>query len=317
VSLALRLANAQRRPVTWDQIRDEVAGYPDDQDYDAFIRMFERDKDALKRMGFAIEVTDDSAYRLEPSETYASAVELSAREAAAVSVAATALLADESFPHAAALRLALAKISAELRTAPIPAAAHLADEDPGRQGASAAALWAAMDARKTVTFGYTNSRGESAPHAVEPWGIFLHDGRWYAVGRDTSKGEVRTYAVARMKDVSVNDARPKHPDFVRPDDFDIQSFIRLPFQYGPAADEFEAEILFDASSAWRAVAVTAGSGVLSSQPDGSATWRVVARSRERLLRFAIENGPGLSVVSPQGLLGEMRAGLERVAADHG
>jgi len=314
VNLALYLADAAA-PVPHARIRAEVAGYPAEQDDAAFARMFERDKDLLRDAGFAIEVDERGNYWLDREATFAASVEFSAEEAAAIQAAGSALVDDPSFPFAADLRLALAKVSSGKAEGGVPAVARLADEDAERQGETAALLSAASAARKRVTFGYTNSLGVFAPHEVEPYGLFLHDGRWYLVGRDTGLDQTRTYAVARMRDASANAVRPKAPDFERPADFDVRTFVRLPFQYGPPAEEFEATVFFDASAAWRAEAVTGGEGRL--RPDGNEfAWHIRARSPERLVRFVLENGPGLRLVAPTSLATLERAGLEAVIRAH-
>jgi len=316
VNLALYLA-AARGPVTAEQVRSEVFGYPGDQDDAAFIRMFERDKVELKRMGFAIDGDTEGLYRLNAAATYAQEVDLTPAEVAAVRLAGTSLLDDPSFPFAEDLRLALAKVAAEVETGGVPAGTRLADELPERQGESVSALSGAAAARKTVTFGYTNSLGFSAPHEVEPYGLFLHDGRWYLVGRDVAKDQTRTYTVARMDALSVNSQRPAHPDFERPDGFDVAAYIRLPFQYGAPSDEFEAELRFDPASAWRARMLASGQGTLAEEPNGALAWRVRARSAERLARFALENGPGIRVVAPPEAVARLRSGLAEAVRLHG
>ena len=317
VNLALFLA-AAREPVSAEDIRAEVQGYAPGQADEAFKRQFERDKDDLRTAGFVIltDVENEGLYRLDRSATFAAPLDLTAREAAAVRAAATALLDDASFPFSADLHLAMAKISSAIDSGDVPAAARLADEDPGQQGSIVAQLAEAAGHRKSVGFGYTNSYGASAPHKVEPYGLFLHDGRWYLVGRDTAKDEPRTYTVARMSDVSVNPGRPKSPDFERPDGFDVARFVRLPFQYGPTASEFEALIRFDASALWRADSLSAGHGVV--EPNGSgAVWRVLAHSQPRLLQFVLDNGPGLELVGPPEAVGALQSGLEEVLRIHG
>lgn len=316
VNLALYLA-AAREPVTAEQVRADVFGYPADQDDAAFIRMFERDKVELKRMGFVVDGDSEGLYRLNAAATYAKEVDLTPTEAAAVRVASVSLLDDPSFPFTEDLRLALAKVVAEVETGDVPAGARLADENPERQGALVSALSGAAAAFKRVTFGYTNSLGISAPHEVEPYGLFLHDGRWYLVGRDTAKDEIRTYTVARMESVVVNPGRPAHPDFERPGGFDVAGYIRLPFQYGDPAAEFEAVMRIEPAAAWRARALASGQGVLTEDADGGFTWRVGARSAARLLRFAIENGPGVSVTGPPQLTERLRTGLAEAVRLHG
>ena len=143
VNLALFLAAAPV-PVTAERIRAEVLGYPEGQDDAAFLRMFERDKDDLKRMGFVVDGDAEGYYRLDSSATYAAAIELTPPETSALRIAGAALADDPSFPFAADLRLALAKISAEVDACDPPVSARLADEDPQRQGETVAVLSSAV-----------------------------------------------------------------------------------------------------------------------------------------------------------------------------
>lgn len=316
VNLALFFADA-RGPVNRQQIRKSVAGYPPEQDEDAFLRMFERDKDALKGFGFVLGADEAGNYSLDARATYAAKLDLDPAETAAVTAVATAVLGDASFPFADDLRMALAKVTAQLETGNVRACARLADEEPARQGDVIALLTGAATARKRVSFGYTNSLGATAPHEIEPYGVFLHDGRWYVVGRDAEKDDVRTYAVARLTNPVTNARTPKSPDFERPADFDVASFVRLPFQYGSPSEEFVAEIRIDASAAWRLEPLTRGRGSLEQQPYGDLLWRVSARSLSRLVRFAFENGPGLIVQGPPEAARAAREGLAKVVAIHG
>ena len=317
LNLALYLADA-REPVTAARIRADVAGYapPSEQDEAAFLRMFERDKDQLRTAGFLIEGDERGRYLLDRARTFAAPLELTAEETAAVRAAGTAMLGDPSFPYAEDLRLALAKLATGIDTDAVAAAARLADEDPARQGATVAALSAAASRGKRARFAYTNSYDASAPHEIEPYGLFLHDGRWYAVGLDVARDEVRTYAVARIGELAVDTARPATRDFERPDDFDVKRYVMLPFQYGPAAEEFEAVLRFEPEVAWRAEGLAAGQGELASDNAGALAWRIPARSRQRLLRFVVEHGPGVSIVAPADLADELRASLKEVAALH-
>lgn len=315
VNLALYFADA-KGPVTAEKIRSQVAGYPEDQDAVAFGRMLERDKDELRRSGFTI-VFDDATqvYSLDRSATFSATLELSGEEAAAITAAGSALVDDPSFPFAADLRLALAKIGTALDSGDVSAAILLADEDPARQASFVADLADAAVRGKTARFGYTNSHGASAPHEVDPYGLFLHDGRWYLVASDRALDEVRTYAVARMTDLSINPSAPKTPDFERPADFEVAGFIRLPFQYGPASEAFDAVLRFPEGHEWRTRSLTAGQGRIEAGEEG-ATWHIEARSPERLLRFVVENGPGIELLEPADLAVRLRIAMTEVEALH-
>lgn len=290
INLALYLAGS-RTAVTAEDCRANVIGHPADQDDAAFFRMFERDKETLRAAGLPIEVDRDGdieAYRLDAS-AFATPIPLSETERAALSAAGAAMLSDPSFPLAEDLRYALAKVAS---TAEVPlAAGRLTDESPEQQGEAAAALTGAITARKRVTFGYTSLAGRGGTREVDPYGLFLREGRWYLVGRDVVRDEARTYALTRMSDLSVNAARPKAPDFERPPYFDITSFVLLPFQYGPASTDIT--LRFAPSAAWRAERLAAGQGSLESQPDGGVLWRVAVADTDRLLRWMVENGPGI------------------------
>jgi predicted DNA-binding transcriptional regulator YafY len=313
VNLALHLAGATGT-VTAAQIRESVFGYPADQDEVAFKRMLERDKDDLRSSGFVIVSDDEGNYRLDRAATYVSSLTLAPEEAAAVRAAGTAALRDPSFPFAADLRLALAKVAAEVRGAGVDAASRLADESPEHQGSMVAELSSAARSCKRATFSYTDSAGRTRSRTVEPYGLFLHDGRWYLVGNDVAKQKTRTFAVTRMADVLVNAAAPKTPDFERPPGFDVGRFVRLPFQFG-AEQEFEAVLRFDATHAWRAESLAAGHGSLEHDGDG-ALWRVRARSAAGLCRFVIENGPGIAIVAPAEVRALLAAGVAHAEARH-
>jgi len=314
VNLAMYLA-AAREPVTADQVRAEVDGYPEDQDDAAFLRMFERDKDDLRASGFALTSDAEGQYAIDAEATFASSVSIAPDEAAVLHAVGGALLEDPGFPFGEDLRLALSKLATAVDPPDAPVRTLLTDEAAAAQGHAAAQLNGAVAARKRVSFGYTNSRGERHSHEVEPYGLFLRDGRWYVVGRDVVRDDVRVYAAVRIENLSVNPSAPKTTDFERPRDFDVASFIALPFQYG--SEETEGCLHILPSEAWRAPALAGGSGSLEALPDGSVEWRVTVRDSRRLLTWIVENGPGIVPISPTRLAEEMAAALQEVADLHG
>ncbi len=312
VNLALFLAK-NRGFVSAEQLRAEGLGYPEDQDSAAFLRMFERDKEALRAAGIAIEIDEDERYRIDRAGTFAGEVTLSAAETATIRTAVAALASDASFPFADDLAIALAKLG-QGAPAPVPVATALADEDPGAQGSSAAIAAEAISARKLLSFDYTNAKGQSRPHEVAPYGIFFREGRWYLVGLDTSMGAIRVYALKRATGIKMNSDAPKTPDFERPEGFAVADFSLLPFQYGD--DTVEAVVRFSAEDAWRAPRLSGGNGVVEPQPDGTALWRVPAGDLRALASWCVEHGPGITPVSPPLLAETLRVGLTEVLARH-
>lgn len=303
-----------RTPVSAARIRDEVPGYPAGQADEAFLRMLERDKDTLRSFGFVIEATPEGLYRLDGRATFAASLTLDPEEAAALRVVCDALIDDPSFPLAEDLRFALLKLSITGGVDEEQGLSRLADESPETQGEHVAVLEAAIRARKHTSFDYTNMHGESKRHDVEPYGLFAHSGRWYLVARDTALDQIRTYAVARAKSPVVNSSKPRQPDFERPAGFDVASFSALPFQYG-TDQPTPFELGFSGSAARHAEALAMGKGSLSPAADGF-TWRVDVRDPDRLLKWVVENGPGISILTPEMERARLTALLADVARDH-
>lgn len=321
VNLALYLASA-RHPVSAREIATEVAGYPHGQSIVAFGRMFERDKDDLRRSGFVIEVDrsdETERYRFDPDATFSGTVQLGPVETVELRAAAAAMLADPSFPYTDDLRLALAKITAAAE-GPIGSASAIgasmsADEDPVAQGAAVAELTDAIAARKRASFSYTGATGRVSRRRVEPWGLFARDGRWYLVAMDPEADGTRVFAITRIGDLEIESSRPKSPDFDRPSDFDVRTWMLMPFQYG--AQTHEAVLRLTGAAARRAAALASGQGSLSRSADGSVIWRVPVSDETLLAGWIASNGPGIHVVAPPSLRDALESGLRRVVALHG
>lgn len=316
VNLALLLAST-RQPITAAQCRAAGLGYPDGQDDAAFIRMFERDKDVLRAAGLVIDVTsvgDAEAYLLDAEATYARPIELAPDEVAAIRAVAVALAEDRDFPFQTDLIRALGKLGASTHEGPL-ATTQVADQAAAGQSLYARALAEAVQTRKTVTFGYTNARGESRKRTVDPYGVFFRGGVWYVAGRDRDANEIRTFAVGRIRELDVNPLRPHTPDFERPAGFDVREHERLPFEFGE--NTVTARIRFESDVAWRAESLARGRGRLTMLPDGSAVWTVEAADLARLAAWLVDEGPGILPVDPPELVEALGDGLRAVVSAHG
>ncbi|MDO8880449.1 MAG: WYL domain-containing protein [Coriobacteriia bacterium] len=316
VNLALYLASS-RVPVTANECRSAGLGYPDEQDDATFLRMFERDKDALRAAGLVITVDrDDEAesYRIDAAATFARPVELAPDELAAVRAVAAALSADPGFPFTDDLALALGKLGTAGVAGPL-ATADLPDDTGDAQSHHARTIAEAVQTRKTLTFGYTNTAGEQKQHTVDPYGVFFREGNWYLIGCDRDLDAVRTYAIGRVAALGVNAGRPRTPDFERPADFDVTRHERLPFEYG--LEQVAAQVRFEPDVAWRAERLARGRGTLRELADGSALWDVEAGDLERLATWIIDEGPAIHAVGPPELVYILETGLRAVADAHG
>jgi proteasome accessory factor B len=198
LSLVVCLLSA-RRYLTAAQIRDAVPGYP--ESFDAFKRMFERDKDELRELGIPLETgtktggDEELGYRISQQAYELPDIRLEPDEAAVLGLAARVWRRAElaGAAEGALLKLRAAGIEAEDLTQP--------GIEPRLQTGEAAfgPLWEAVRDRRPVSFGYL-AAGRSTPQhrQLEPWGVVNRRGRWYVVGRDRDRREQRVFRLSRI-----------------------------------------------------------------------------------------------------------------------
>jgi proteasome accessory factor B len=193
-----------RRSLTAEQIRQAVAGYPDQPE--AFKRMFERDKEELRELGIPLETgaispvdEDVTGYRVQRQAYELPELRLEPDEAAVLGLAARV------WRHA---ELAGAAAGALLKLR----AAGIDTDDPdgtARQGIEPRVhttepafgpLWEAVRDRRPVTFSYRAAgRSDPARRELEPWGVVNRHGRWYVAGRDRGRDAVRVFRLSRIE----------------------------------------------------------------------------------------------------------------------
>jgi proteasome accessory factor B len=198
LSLVVCLLSA-RRYLTAGQIRDAVPGYP--ESFDAFKRMFERDKDELRELGIPLETgvntggEEEPGYRIPRQAYELPDIRLEPDEAAVLGLAARVWRRAElaGAAEGALLKLRAAGIDAEDMTQP--------GIEPRLQTGEAAfgPLWEAVRDRRPVSFGYLAAgRSTAQQRQLEPWGVVNRHGRWYVVGRDRDRREQRVFRLSRI-----------------------------------------------------------------------------------------------------------------------
>jgi proteasome accessory factor B len=208
LNLVIALSHARVR-MTRAEIRASVAGYdPVDSSLSeadakrrdaAFERMFERDKDDLRRMGVPIRTVTDAAhgddigYKIHAPEAAMPAIDLTAGELAVLGVAAEywqgAILGADA-------RQGLTKVTSGAAHQPrvtLPFAAR----STASQDATATLIEAIQD-RQAVTFEYSSATSGTSVRAVEPWRLVLRGGTEYVVGHDRDREQPRTFRVGRI-----------------------------------------------------------------------------------------------------------------------
>ena len=206
-------------PLTREQIRDRVPGYGDSNE--AFERMFERDKSALRELAIPVETKpvdlfhdDVLGYRIDRSDWLMPEISLTADERTYLSLAASAW---QSAQLSAAAKQAALSVDAREIDESLSVPVSLAK---GRRHISE--ILAAIANGKTVSFDYVGlTSSELVRRTVDPWRALLHSGHWYLIGFDQDKGEVRTFRTDRI----VGDLAETKHDILEPmpAEFDLQA----------------------------------------------------------------------------------------------
>lgn len=281
-------------PATATEIRYTVAGYGQESD-EAFHRMFERDKDLLKKMGVPLEMKAldgweiDFGYTVDPAKYALPNPGLTEAERVALSVAARMV----RLGGANAGLAGLLKLGGMERGAGIePLGADL-----GAEASVLGELFLAVTERRKVGFTYSGDSRE-----VDPYGMAHGRGHWYLVGH-TPAGE-RVFRVDRMSEIDIG----KDPAaFERPKRFDVKKAMRSnPWEAG--TDEIvTASVRFDESLAWWAART------LDVDPPaaGPLEAEVTVANRDAFIGWILGFGPDAEVLGPP----ELRdAVLDRVQA---
>ena len=198
LSLVVCLLSSQRY-LTATQIRAAVPGYPDS--FDAFKRMFERDKEELRELGIPLDMGSQRAarrgvgYRIPRQEYVLPDIRLEPDEAAVLALAARVWRRAELAGAAAGalLKLRAAGVEAEETSQP--------GIEPRLTGEAAfGPLWEAVRDRRPVTFRYRAvGRSEPQQRQLEPWGVVNRHGRWYVAGHDQARDAVRVFRLSRIE----------------------------------------------------------------------------------------------------------------------
>jgi proteasome accessory factor B len=188
-----------RRALTAAQIREAVPGYPDS--FEAFKRMFERDKEELRELGIPLETDlaapgdEEAGYRIRRQAYELPEITLEPDEAAVLGLAARVWQRAELEGAAAGalLKLRAAGIDAEDTQTGIEPRVHTGE-------AAFGPLWEAVMARRPVTFSYRAAgRSGAQQRKLEPWGVVNRHGRWYVAGHDMDRDAVRVFRLSRIE----------------------------------------------------------------------------------------------------------------------
>lgn len=198
-------------PRTFAQLRRDTVAYVQSDDESAR-RMFERDKDALRRMGVPIQTIDTGGvpgYHIDRGDWVVPDINLDRDEVTALAVGIA--LAGGQRDRLALSRLTARAPDPDPDGAAVPSMRLAVVDDGLDQVAEAVAT------RATVTFGYRRIDGAHRTRTVDAWGLTLRNGSAYLIGWDHGRQARRTFRLSRVtspvRTVEVEVTTTVPPDF--------------------------------------------------------------------------------------------------------
>ncbi len=305
VNLVLCLMST-RQYLSAERIRSIVPGYADGTGDEAFFRMFERDKAELRELGVPLETGHNSVfdtvegYRIARADYELGEIHLDPDEATVVALAGNLW---DSPELAGAAHGALVKLrAAGVEVAETPAAAI-------RPGAAAgepalAPLLGAVRTGRVVTFDHRRGgpTGELVRRTVEPWGVVSFRGRWYLVGHDRDRDDVRCFRLSRVEG-PVRAVGPEDAVTV-PDGVDLRALVRASAGPQPVSGTARVWVAAGRAAGLRRTGRERGPREHAGRP--GVEIELDLRDRGTVARWLAGHGPDVAVLDPPELARAVR-----------
>lgn len=309
INLVAMLLEA-RRPLTFEGIRAALPAYAQD-DLATAKRMFERDKDILRDNGIPIEMESvdpfevEEGYVIPKDRYYVPEISFTPQEISALFVAAHSGGDDTSAEQGVRKLLygADGGLLAGLATGPLAAGP---DVDTARLLVVAEAV---LQGPRSITFGYTTSKGLSSERRVDAFGLVWRAGHWYVVGLDRERNDVRAFRLSRIS-TDVRDAgggREPPEGFRASDHVDVGP-------WGPGEPTERATVAFSPDVAWWAASGLRDAEIGEPADDGWVPVSLPAGPDDALASWVLGFGPDARVVEPSSLRDEVVRRLEALLA---
>jgi predicted DNA-binding transcriptional regulator YafY len=281
-------------------------------------KTIQRDIDFMRyRLGLPIEY-DPLRFGFYYSEPVASFpnIEVSEGEITALFVAQKALAQYRGTPFEQPLRTAFKKITDGLTDRVSFSWSDLDNVISFRSaGASPADLELFENVSQAVlrsieiSFKYRKLRGRDFElRLVRPYHLASIENQWYLFGHDLERGQLRTFALPRMRDVRLTSQR-----FHRPADFSIRQILRGSFGAHSGKKKYRIKLQFDPFAA-RLVAERTWheSQRIQSKRDGSIVLELDLAGLEEIERWILSWGSHVRVLAPAELIEIIRKEIRSV-----
>jgi proteasome accessory factor B len=294
VNLTAALLNAER-PVTAEQLREWVPGYPDDKA--SFRRQFERDKEALREFGFPLVTVGETPhsparYSVDRDRYYLRDPGLSPDELSALSMAAEVVrfngLGDKRIYDAMWKLEGAASKPNRSEQARGASRAPLEAELPA--DASLAPIFDAIASDRGISFHYRDELRRVAPRSLS-----FENGRWYLSAYDLDKREDRSFRVDRIdgpiEPFEVPESTVVPPPVLR------ASPTRRPWELG-TGEPVVTRVRIDAAHAPWAERHVGADAVVARDSHGAIEVNLAVRNRAALHSFVLGFLDGAEILAP-------------------
>ncbi len=304
LALLLLLSNS-RRPLTQQEIRASILDYQRDAEPDSVARAFERDKDDLRSLGFALEsrpnAYDEDAYQLASTSFLLPDVTFDESERLALAVAARSWQADTAQHWALAGLRKLETRDTLVTDISAVGPAVVSTEDPQL----IAALSTACANQQAVTFTYRKlGAAKAEKRSVQPWCVLASGGHWYLVGFDTQRGADRSFRLARF--VGPTKTSRAH-SFDRPSQETIDQAVNAALDRAETqTSELLVKLLPERANSLRILGKPS-----ATDPD---TVSIATNDPSRVVSAVLASGPDAIALSPDWFVDEVTTSLSATAA---
>lgn len=216
INLTLALL-ATKRFLTKNEIFRIVAGYSGS--IETMERMFERDKDELRKLSIEIEVRgidplfeDEQGYLIRSQTFHFSQDEFNQEELMILMMAANLWHDSALKENSKGALLKIQSFSGPIESNSISTPV-IRDQESASMLSSA---FDAVDAQMEVSFSY---KGTS--RTVKPYGLYTRDGFWYLVAED--KTEIKSFKLMRIEGSIIKSST--QPRFSKPENFDLSKYV--------------------------------------------------------------------------------------------
>lgn len=172
------------------------------------------------------------------------------------------------------------------------------------------ALGALFQARAVRITYHTPYTGEETQRTIVPLHLLCYMGNWHLIAFCTLKGELRDFALSRIRTIMFEDEKVALPPDIPP----VKEYLRKSF--GVIAGDGSVEVVLKftpAVSSWVSEQIWHDSQEITTNADGSLQLRFPVSGFKEVAREILKYGANVEVVSPDELRREIAEEIEKMA----